>query len=155
MIRIAIVLLLAAVCASDAVAAGKVYRWVDENGKVHFGDAPPPSVDAAELKIRSFTGEAEIEAGNDAGGREVTMYTTSWCSVCRRARDYLHKRGIPFSEWDIERNPYARMEYNLLNGRGVPLILVGAQRMNGFSAGKLEKMLKKAGYGPADRKADR
>jgi hypothetical protein len=25
-----------------APAAGKVYRWVDENGKVHYGDAIPP-----------------------------------------------------------------------------------------------------------------
>lgn len=25
-----------------ASAAGKVYRWVDENGKVHYGDAIPP-----------------------------------------------------------------------------------------------------------------
>jgi hypothetical protein len=36
---------LAAACAAWAVpvdAAGKVYRWVDENGVVHFGDAIPP-----------------------------------------------------------------------------------------------------------------
>lgn len=28
--------------AGPAEAAGKVYRWVDENGVVHFGDAIPP-----------------------------------------------------------------------------------------------------------------
>jgi hypothetical protein len=36
---------LAVACAAWAVpvdAAGKVYRWVDENGVVHFGDAIPP-----------------------------------------------------------------------------------------------------------------
>lgn len=32
-----------ALAAGDALAAGgKIYRWVDENGKVHFGDAIPP-----------------------------------------------------------------------------------------------------------------
>jgi glutaredoxin len=154
MMRIAL-LLLALFCASGALAAGKVYRWVDEHGKPHFGDAPPPSADATELEIRSFTGEAEVESGDETGGREVTMYTTSWCSVCRRARDHLRKKSIPFSEWDIERNPYARMEFNLLNGRGVPLILVGKQRMSGFSAGQLDKMLRKAGYGAADQKPER
>jgi len=28
--------------AAPVAAAGKVYRWVDENGVVHFGDAIPP-----------------------------------------------------------------------------------------------------------------
>lgn len=46
--RIREIVLLAAgllVCAAWALpveAAGKVYRWVDENGVVHFGDAIPP-----------------------------------------------------------------------------------------------------------------
>lgn len=36
-------LVLAAAPAADAFASsGKIYRWVDENGVVHFGDAIPP-----------------------------------------------------------------------------------------------------------------
>ncbi|HRP85965.1 MAG TPA: DUF4124 domain-containing protein [Gammaproteobacteria bacterium] len=37
--------ILATACAATAVpaaAAGKVYRWVDEHGVVHYGDAIPP-----------------------------------------------------------------------------------------------------------------
>lgn len=39
---LAIVTMAALAWASPAAAAGKVYRWVDENGVVHFGDAIPP-----------------------------------------------------------------------------------------------------------------
>lgn len=39
---LAIVAIAALGWASPAAAAGKVYRWVDENGVVHFGDAIPP-----------------------------------------------------------------------------------------------------------------
>lgn len=34
--------LAAAAPAGDAQAAGKVYKWVDENGVTHYGDAIPP-----------------------------------------------------------------------------------------------------------------
>ncbi|MGB1111005.1 MAG: DUF4124 domain-containing protein [Gammaproteobacteria bacterium] len=39
---IAIVFSISALMAVDSQAA-KVYRWVDENGKVHFSDKPPAS----------------------------------------------------------------------------------------------------------------
>lgn len=39
---LATVALACAVWISPAEASGRVYRWVDENGVVHFGDAIPP-----------------------------------------------------------------------------------------------------------------
>lgn len=37
-------------CSAATLAAGtKVYRWVDANGNVHYGDQPPPA-QAQELK---------------------------------------------------------------------------------------------------------
>ena len=53
--------------------------------------------------------------------------------------------GIPFVEYDVERDEIGKREYKKLNGRGVPVILVGNQRMNGFSAPSLEKLLRNAG----------
>src|SRR5690606_41769383 len=35
-------LLTAAACATSSAAAQKLYRWVDENGVVHYGDRIPP-----------------------------------------------------------------------------------------------------------------
>ncbi|NGP53417.1 DUF4124 domain-containing protein [Thioalkalivibrio sp. XN8] len=41
-----------ALAAGDALAAGgKIYRWVDENGKVHFGDAIPPEYSRQQHEI--------------------------------------------------------------------------------------------------------
>lgn len=37
--------------APDAGAYGEVYRWVDENGKVHYGDNPPEKADAKTVEI--------------------------------------------------------------------------------------------------------
>lgn len=58
------------------------------------------------------------------------MYTTSWCPYCRQAREYFRDNGIPFVEYDIEKDAAARRRYDALGGRGVPVILVGDCRMN-------------------------
>jgi mycoredoxin len=37
----------------------------------------------------------------------IRMYATSWCYDCRRARQFLSVRNLPFEEIDIETNPEA------------------------------------------------
>jgi murein DD-endopeptidase MepM/ murein hydrolase activator NlpD len=40
-------------CITLAAHAGKVYRWVDKNGVVHYGDRPPPDakLDGAQVRV--------------------------------------------------------------------------------------------------------
>jgi hypothetical protein len=38
--------LLAAACAVPLAAHAQVYKWIDENGKVRYGDTPPPKAKA-------------------------------------------------------------------------------------------------------------
>jgi len=38
---------------TDAAAKEEVYRWVDENGVVHFESQPPPKTDAEQITIPS------------------------------------------------------------------------------------------------------
>lgn len=41
-VKLRILLLAAAALATSVVSAQRLYRWVDENGNVHFGDRVPP-----------------------------------------------------------------------------------------------------------------
>jgi glutaredoxin len=61
------------------------------------------------------------------------MYSADWCGVCTRARRFFKAEGIPFSEMDVDKNAGARREWKRMNATGVPLIVVGDKRMNGFS----------------------
>lgn len=36
---------------------------------------------------------------------EITMYSTAWCSDCRRAKLFLQERGIAFREVNIDQHP--------------------------------------------------
>lgn len=72
----------------------------------------------------------------------VVMYSTQWCPYCHRARAYFEHHKIVFVEYDIEASAQNRAQFQALNGRGVPLILVGDKRMQGFSARSFEDLLK-------------
>jgi len=60
------------------------------------------------------------------------MYSAVWCVICKQARRYFKKNGIAFKEYDIEKSIKGRRDYKRLNGRGVPIIMVGGKRLNGF-----------------------
>lgn len=121
-------------------AGAEIYRWVDGEGNVHFGDAPPRTAGAERLepKVNRYRPRVPVPSSSAAEipgkAPRVVMYSTRWCGYCKQARRYFRDNGIRFTEHDIERSSSARSAYDRLGGRGVPLILVGDQRMNGFSA---------------------
>ena len=68
------------------------------------------------------------------------MYSTTWCGVCKKAKRYFKSKKIPFTEYDIEKSEQAAREFKKLRGRGVPVILVGDSRMNGFSVKNFDRL---------------
>lgn len=74
----------------------------------------------------------------------VVMYATSWCPYCAKARAYFKANGIAFTEYDVEKSPAAKAEFQRLHGHVVPLILVGRERIDGFNELSFEFALQKA-----------
>lgn len=135
--------LLVLTCLLAAPASAGVYKWTDAQGRTHYGDAPPAAARATQVRLQSYNGPAEVSRAPaaDAG---VTLYTTEWCGVCKRAKAFLREQGIPFREWDVEKTDYGAIKYQQLGGRGVPLITVGTEKMTGFDGGRLLAMWKKS-----------
>jgi glutaredoxin len=73
--------------------------------------------------------------------KKVVIYTTSHCPYCIQAKRYFTEKKISFREVDIERSTSGKAEFKKLGGDGVPLIMVGDTKLQGFSAGKLDKLL--------------
>jgi glutaredoxin 3 len=79
----------------------------------------------------------------------VTMYTTSWCPYCSRARALLARKGVDVQDIDIEAAPEKRAEMQNRSGRRtVPQIFIGDQHVGGCDdlhaleeAGKLDSLL--------------
>ena len=80
----------------------------------------------------------------------VTMFTTGWCPFCARARALLERRGISWSEIDLESEPARRAEMIERSGgrRTVPQIFIGDRHIGGSdelreldAAGQLDALL--------------
>jgi glutaredoxin 3 len=81
----------------------------------------------------------------------VTMYTTSWCPYCDRARRLLASKGVAFEEIDVESAAEKRAEMHTRSGRrSVPQIFIGEQHVGGSDdlyalekSGRLDALLGK------------
>ena len=66
------------------------------------------------------------------GRPEVTMYATGWCPYCARARALLERKGVAWTEIDVEAEPTRRAEMIEKSGRRtVPQIFVGGRHVGG------------------------
>ena len=126
---------------ASPVSGAQLYKWVDDQGNVHYGDSPPENANLKEItgEVSSFTSVTvepfKFDPTNITNAsKSVIMYSTSWCGYCKKAARHFRKNNIPFKEYDIEKSAKGAREYKKLNGRGVPVILIGKRRMNGFSA---------------------
>lgn len=79
----------------------------------------------------------------------MVMYVKDWCPYCHRARALLDKKGVEYTEIDIERHPERRAEMITRSGRRtVPQIFIGDTYVGGCDelvaldrAGGLEPLL--------------
>lgn len=72
----------------------------------------------------------------------ITIYTTSRCPNCRRLKQWLAQRKLRFQEFDVERNRRAQKEFQRLGARGVPVMLVDSERVDGFDPRQLARVFK-------------
>lgn len=155
----ALALLILAVAALAAPPAGaQVFKWTGPDGRTHYGDRPPGDAKKEELRIgvQSFGGPAQVDTWaqvlkrppavdtSKPRGSAVTMFSTSWCPHCKRAKAYFAQKGVSYREVDIEASDAGRREFAGYGGSGVPLIIVGEQRMRGFDAGAMDRLLASA-----------
>lgn len=63
----------------------------------------------------------------------VTIYTTTWCRYCHAAKRVLDRKGIGYSEIDIETwdDPWAQLT-TITGGSSVPQVVVGDQPIGGY-----------------------
>ncbi len=116
----------------------------------HSDKVASVSKDAVSARIAAREAAAHARALAD-DAPHVILYATSWCSVCRRARQYLHDNHIRFIDNDIEVDARANAEMrqkcalNHLKVGAVPVIDVRGHVMVGFSEAFIRRHLKKHG----------
>lgn len=133
------------------------YRWVDQDGKVHYGDRPPPSAAGKAKPFRPTVGEVEkelpIATRQAMENFPVTLYVSEECGApCTDARAHLRKRGVPFTEKNVATKEDADALGKLTGGQaGLPSLTAGSKARKGFESGDWDGLLDAAGYPKAAR----
>jgi glutaredoxin len=71
------------------------------------------------------------------------MYTTSSCSFCKQAKEYLRKLGINVNEKDITKDQryFEEFKRHVGENSGVPVIFLKGTKITGFDRKKIDSIL--------------
>ncbi|MDJ0710233.1 MAG: DUF4124 domain-containing protein [Woeseiaceae bacterium] len=84
-----LVLTLAALLAIGTAAHAEVYKWVDEDGNVHFTDTPPPKQKTEEVKIDGASRSSRIATSTRDPGNQATAANDR--ALCAKAVNNLSR----------------------------------------------------------------
>ena len=73
---------------------------------------------------------------------KVVVYTSDSCPWCSKAKSYLRKNSVPFSEVNVSRNPNAAQDIFRRSGQmGTPQIDINNHIVVGFDQPKIDRLL--------------
>lgn len=135
-----------------ATAQAGMYRWVDQNGRVHYSDTPPPP-DAAQVEQKRL--QSNVVSGDAlpygvrlaAKNFPVTLYSTRNCGKpCDDGRALLEKRGVPFKEVVVADDESREQLKRVSGSNELPVLAVGNDVRKGYLQSAWDAALDVAGY---------
>lgn len=144
--RATLAVLLPMLLAAGATMAGSMYKSVGPDGRIVYSDAPPasgrvqktlqfesaPSSPLPAIYVDALR-RLRAEAAPPTTTGDVVLYSAVWCGYCKKAKAYLAGKGIAYREVDIDTNDGMAAFAQVGGGKGIPLLLAGGQRIQGFS----------------------
>ncbi len=74
--------------------------------------------------------------------KKVVIYSTPTCPYCKRAKDYLSRKEIPYTDINVAQDRDAAKEMIQKSGQmGVPVITIGDEVVVGFNQALLDSLL--------------
>ena len=75
----------------------------------------------------------------------ITIYSADWCAYCHAAKDYLTKKGIAFTEKDVEADQkYLQESIDKSGQMGIPVLDIDGEIVVGFDRPKIDALLAKS-----------
>jgi glutaredoxin len=137
--------------APEARGAGKWVYVADLRAAKPDGSYPYQALSALHFDraVAAAPIRHKVEQGLQNAQSQVTVYSTSWCGVCARAKAFLRDRKVPFVDRDVEKDESAMAELAEkakragVQPQGVPVLDVYGQLMLGFDEARLVQLLEK------------
>ncbi|MBA3582870.1 MAG: DUF4124 domain-containing protein [Gammaproteobacteria bacterium] len=78
--------------ADSAPASGKVYRWTDEKGRVHYGDKMPPEVVSKDHQVLDGRGQVAKSVGHVKTQAEIEQDALANDEKSKKQREQIRQR---------------------------------------------------------------
>ena len=116
---------------------------------------PTLATAASALRVGFGVGAARHRHGTQGGTGEgrslVIIYGAEWCGACHEAAAYLRRKGIPYVEKDIEKDPQAAREMQAkLRNAGMRSGLDPGHRRARQGDGRVQRRVGRRGPRPRD-----
>jgi len=73
---------------------------------------------------------------------KILVYSADWCAYCHAAKDYLQKKGVKFTEKDVERDQKAAVEaVQKSKQTGIPVLDIDGTIIIGFDRPRIDAAL--------------
>ena len=136
--------------------ADTMYKSIRPDGKIVYSDRPPaegriektitfenlpsstlPKQTSSYVEqLKKLRASAPVVASRES----IVLYSATWCGYCAKAKAYLAGKGISYEEIDIDSNEGKASFAQAGGGKGIPLLLAGGQRVQGFSAAAYDEL---------------
>ena len=74
--------------------------------------------------------------------KKVVIYSTPTCPYCHRAKEYLSRKGIPYTDINVAEDREKAKEMTQKSGQmSVPVIIIDDEIVVGFNQVLLDKLL--------------
>lgn len=103
-----------ALSATDAVANDEVYRWVDKDGVVHFGDQPSPQANAETITIETSPGSSSqpysAPESADTGQQQMSVAAQKRADRAEKRKEAAEQREAIAAGCEQRHQLVAQME---------------------------------------------
>lgn len=90
------------------------------------------------------SGQQQMAAADISPEHDLVFFSAPWCGYCDQARNWFDDQRVDYLEIDVESSTDANRLWREAGGRGVPHVLVGEQRIPGYSPDAYARALKAA-----------
>jgi glutaredoxin-like YruB-family protein len=73
---------------------------------------------------------------------QVTVYSATWCAFCHAAKDYLDKKGVAYTDKDVDSDRAIAEEAMKVSGQtGIPVLNINGEIIIGFDRPRIDAAL--------------
>lgn len=117
---------------------GKIERG---KGYDREGEGGSTAEESVQGNAQDSDAETQPTKASAKRNQKVEIFVTDWCPYCRQLENFLKKKQVRFTRYDIEKNAKGKRIYEEIGGTAIPVMRIGSKVLDGFDPEAIEAEL--------------